>query len=218
MIALAISGIVVTCLFAVYDRTLEVGEQVKKQAGVEQNARMIFSRLHKDLEGLYYRRSQNASSPGPYSFSAGGLPGGGGHLERDGVILMSFGSTTSLDFREASFPERRLFRVRYILRKSGHKERGAGTLLRSQLAFPAIREEPSRVTLSERVSDISATFVGASGREQTSWNSAARTARDGKHPLPTSVRVELTLRSGEGTKRTYVMRFALEGSGGDYDG
>jgi len=218
MIALAISGIVVACLFAVYNRTLQVGELVKDQAGVEQNARMILSQLHQDLEGLYYRRSQNASSPGPYCFRAGeGL-----EMTRQetgkGMVLLRFGSTTSLDFREVSFPERRLFRVRYILRETGQNGQGPGTLIRSQLAFPEIREEPSRITLSDRVSDISATFVDASGGEHSSWDSPARIDREGEPSLPKRVLVELTLRSGEGTERTYAMEFALNGSGGKENG
>ena len=218
MIALAISGIVVACLFAVYNRTLEVGEQVKDQAGVEQNARMILSQLHKDLEGLYYRRSQNASSPGPYCFRTGqGL-----EMSRQetgkGEVLLRFGSTTSLDFREASFPEQRLFRVRYILRETGRDGEGPGTLLRSQLAFPEIREEPSRIILSERVSDITAKFVDDSGREHSSWDSPARIDREGAPLLPKRMLVELTLQSGEGAERTYAMEFALNGSGGDENG
>jgi len=218
MIALAISGIVVACLFAVYNRTLEVGEQVKDQAGVEQNARLILSQLHKDLEALYYRPSQNASSPGPYCFRAGeGL-----EMTRQdagkGTVLFRFGSTTSLGFREAPFPERKLFRVRYILRETGQQEQGPGTLLRSQLPFPEIRDEPSRITLSDRVSDISIAFVDASGREHSSWDSPARIDREGEPPLPKRILVELTLQSGEGTERTYAMQFALDRSGKDENG
>ena len=218
MIALAISGIVVACLFAVYNQTLKTGEQVKVQAGLEQSARMIFSQLHRDLEGLYYRHSQNASSPGPYSFRGGEQAGMSRQEPRKGTPLLRFGSTTALDFQEEAFPEKRLFRVRYILRESGPEGEGPDILLRSQLAFPEIREEPSRLVLSNQVNDLSLTFIDSSGREQNSWDSLARLEQEDKPPLPKRMLLELTLQSKDGAERTYDMQFALNGSGEDEDG
>ncbi|MCF8030428.1 MAG: prepilin-type N-terminal cleavage/methylation domain-containing protein [Desulfohalobiaceae bacterium] len=218
MIALAISGIVVACLFAVYNQTLETGEQIKAQAGLEQSARMIFSQLHRDLEGLYYRPSQNASSPGPYSFRGGEQSGMSRQEPRKGSPLLRFGSTTALDFREESFPEKRLFRVRYILREAGPEGEGPNILIRSQLAFPEIREEPSRLALSNQVSDFSLTFIDSSGREQSSWDSLARLEQEDKPPLPRRIFLELTLQSKDGAKRTYEMQFALSGNGEDENG
>ena len=218
LIALAISGIVVACLFAVYNQTLKTGEQVKVRAGLEQSARMIFSQLHRDLEGLYYRPSPNASSPGPYSFRGGQQSEMSLQGSREGKLLLRFGSTTSLDFRGEAFPEKKLFRIRYILRKAAPEGEGPYTLLRSQLAFPEIREEPSRLALSNQVSDLSLTFIGSSGREQSSWDSLARLEQENKPPLPRRVLLKLTLQSKNGAKRTYEMQFALSGSGKDENG
>ncbi len=181
MIALAISGIVVACLFAVYNQTLEIGKDVKNQAGLEQSARMIISQLHRDLEGLYYRNSQNASSSAPYSFRGGKRSGMSLRETGEGKVLLSFASTTPLDFREEAFPEKRLFRVRYILRQTGPQEQGPGILLRSQLSFPKIREDPAHVALSDQVSDFSLSFMDSSDRERDTWDSTSRAAKEEKH-------------------------------------
>ena len=216
MIALAIAGIVVASLFAVYDKTLEVGEQVREQAELEQSARMIFQQLHKDFQGLYYRRSRNASSPGPYCFLGSeereALP-----LARNATALLRMGSTTSLDFQNATFPEGRLFRVRYLLEGSGSEE-GPQTLLREQLAFPGIRKDARRIALTDKVSRVGLSFVDSTGRSSREWYSARRLAGQQKAPLPKLVVVEMTLQSEEGTERTYSMRFSVNGSEGNAGG
>jgi prepilin-type N-terminal cleavage/methylation domain-containing protein len=211
MIALAIAGIVVACLFAVYGKTLDVGEQVRKQAELEQSARMIFQQLHKDFEGLYYRPSRNASSPGPYSFLGGGGRAARPESSRSSALLR-LGSTTSLDFEEERFPERGLFRVRYLLRSSGTGGEERFTLLREQLAFPEIREDSRRIALTDNVGELTLSFVDSSGGTRPSWDSAARSDRKEGAPLPRVVLVELTLHSGDGTERTYRMRFSVNGS------
>ncbi len=217
MIALAIAGIVVASLFAVYGKTLDVGEQIREQAGLEQSARMLFQQLHKDFEGLYYRPSQNASSPGPYSFLGAG-EGGTGVETSEVPALLRLGSTTSLDFKKGTLPRHKLFRVRYLLRGSSQGEDGTRTLLREQLAFPGIRDSAERVALTDNVRELELSFVDSEGRSTRSWNSADRMGQKEKPSLPKMVEVRLTLQSGEGTERTYRMQFSVNGSGGNDGG
>ncbi len=216
MIALAIAGIVVASLFAVYDRTLEVGEQVREQTGLEQSARMIFMQLHRDLEGLYYRESENATEPGPYAFLGG--EDAGRRQTRGATTILRLGSTASLGFARQTFPERGLYRVRYLLRGSDTGEEAPRTLVREQLPFPGIREDARRIALANNVSEVEIAFVPSGGGSRSSWSSAGGRDGENRPPLPQSVVFEMVLQSEGGTERAYRMRFAVNGSVSNEDG
>ena len=141
LVALAIVSLVFTSLFAVFDKVLDVADQVEQRKALTQTGRLVLMRLSSDLESLLrpekeapqQKNTQNTTGKGSWrAFQAESLPETGlGSAEN--ATLLSFATSSGLEFN-STWPSHSLYRVEYIVEPLQEEDRYR--LLRRQRTFP----------------------------------------------------------------------------------
>jgi type II secretion system protein J len=202
MVALAIVAVLFTSLFAVFDQSMDVAEEVKTQTAVDQNGRLILHQLSNDLDSMYLPgKEQNATFQGQspdLEFMA------------ENATVLEFTTSAGLDFN-ATFPSNALYRVSYTLSPLPELEPRRFRLLRSQALITGngtVPETRTTLSLSKTVQNLQLEFIDPELIDpDRSWNSddLAQETR----PPPAEVRIRLSLAGPSGREQTFSMARSL---------
>jgi type II secretory pathway component PulJ len=203
MVALAIVAVLFTSLFAVFDQSMDVAEEVKTQTAVNQNGRLILHQISNDLDSMYL--------PGEKEHNAI-FQGESPDLEflTDNATVLEFTTSAGLDFN-ATFPSNALYRVRYTLSPLPEQEPRRFRLLRSQALITGngtVPETRTTLSLSKTVQDVQLEFIAPEQIEPAqSWN-VDELAQE-TQPPPAEVRIRLSLSGPTGREQTFSMTRSL---------
>ena len=203
MVALAIVALLFTSLFAVFDQSMDVADQVKSTSSMDQNARLILRQIANDLDSLYIPQER-----GQHFDFQGQSP----ELEFmvDKSTVLEFTTSAGLDFN-ATFPSRSLFRVSYILAPISDMESRRFSLLRSQALVSGngtVAETRTSLKLAETVTDLQLTFLDPEQIDPAqSWNKDDLVQET--QPPPAGVRITLVLSGPSGREEPFELTRSL---------
>ena len=203
MIALAIVALIFTSLFAVFDQSMDVADQVKSTSSMDQNARLILRQISNDLDSLYISQER-----GQHFDFQGQTP----ELEFmiDNSTVLKFTTSAGLDFN-ATFPSRSLYRVSYILAPISDMETRRFSLLRSQALISGngtVAETRTSLQLAKTVTDLQLTFLDPEQIDPAqSWNMDDLVQE--KQPPPAGVHITLVLSGHSGREGTFELTRSL---------
>jgi len=215
LVALAVAGIVLSALFAVYARVMDAAEQVQSRAEAVHTARLGLGQVARDLDSVYL--DGNATGNQTESRMAGNeawntfqgktpeLP-----MTSEKTIVLSFPACTSPSVSD-SFPGQSLYRIVYFLKQEGSGSKLAA-LQRRQIPLPYIQSQSadtedhgSTVTVMENIKQLSILFLekpGSGGRK--SWGEGS--GRFEQTPaLPAAVRLEFLIQDRQGKEHRLQM-------------
>jgi type II secretion system protein J len=191
LVALALAAIVATSVFAVFDRTLDVGGEIEESVPALQMLRMTLDRLATDLHCLAFPggsgRDNATGEQAGNIFGFQGVSPDSAFFPEDngsGVVLLAFSTWSCLD-TGTEIPRGRLNRVEYVLRQ----DFGRMVLVRKERIFarmPSCKAVGS-VELADGVQDVRLVFVDRQGMTHDEWNMEEE-GRD----LPAMVRCRLS--------------------------
>lgn len=204
IVALAIVALLFTSLFAVFDQSMNVADQVKNQSSLDQNARLILRQVANDLDSLHLPQKKDqdfgfqGQSPEP-------------EFMVDNSTVLEFSTAAGLDFN-ATFPSQSLYRVSYVLSPLGESEPRQFRLLRSQVLLSGngtVPETRTTLTLSKTVRDFQLEFVDPERIEPaSSWN--AEDLLQETLPPPAEVRIRLSLFGPSGREQGFELACSLK--------
>jgi len=205
MVALAVAGLVLTALFAVYSTVMDAAESVQGRASAMHTARLALARLSQDLDSVHTTWNATDERPGdqparipPWQTFEGASPAL--PLNDNNATILAFPTTSGLDF-SGSFPGHTLYRVIYTLnRAGGDTPEELYTLQRKQVPFPYLRDETrgvrpggTRLTVMNRIKELSLRFITqGSAPPKDAWSPEEQSSPK-QAPFPDAVRVELIL-------------------------
>jgi prepilin-type N-terminal cleavage/methylation domain-containing protein len=215
LVALAVAGIVLSALFAVYARVMDAAEQVQSRAEAVHTARLGLGQVARDLDSVYL--NGNATGNQTESRMAGNeawntfegktpeLP-----MTSEKTIVLSFPACTSLSVSD-SFPGQSLYRIDYFLKQEGTGSKLAA-LQRRQTPLPYIQiqsadteDHGSTVTVMENIKQLSILFLekpGSGGRK--SWGRGSERFKQ-TPALPAAVRLEFLIQDRQGKEHRLQM-------------
>lgn len=206
MVAVTIAGIVFAGLFAVFDKVLNVADQVSRQANLVQVGQRIVGQISNDLDSFYYptQTGDTANATSHFRFS-GRSPGADGI--QGNVTVLELATASSLSF-EGDFPARCVNRVSYVLEPSGSEAPGTREryrLVRTQTPcadVPGNARKSRSITMSTRVGSMKLAFLGGQDRmPRASWNGGSFGVEERKPPR--AVRIELTIVNDRGNRERF---------------
>jgi prepilin-type N-terminal cleavage/methylation domain-containing protein len=205
MVAVTIAGIVFTGLFAVFDKVLNVAEQVSRQTNLVQVGQRIALQISNDLDSFYYPANATNGSNATARFDFTGRSPDVEGAESNATVL-EFATASSLSF-EQGFPVRRINRVSYVLAKipsNGPHSAERYRLLRKETPFadvPGDARKPRSMTMSNRIGSLELAFLGR-GQEmpKTSWNADGFGEQSQEPPRAVRVVFEIASDSGDGER------------------
>ena len=204
MVALAIVALLFTSLFAVFDQSMNVAEQVKNQSSMDQIARLILRQVANDLDSLYLPQSKDQDF---------GFQGQNPEPEFmvDNSTVLEFSTTAGLDFN-ATFPSQSLYRVSYVLSPRADSQPRQFRLLRSQVLLSGngtVPETRTTLSLSKTVRSFQVEFVDPEQIEPAqSWN--ADDLIQETQPPPAEVRIRLSLFGPAGREQDFNLACSLK--------
>jgi len=203
MVALAIVAVLFTSLFAVFDQSMDVAEEVKTQSAVDQNGRLILHQMSNDLDSLYLPGDKDKNAT---------FQGRSPELEfmADNATVLEFTTSAGLDFN-ATFPSNALYRVSYVLAPIPDVEPKRFRLLRSQALLTgngSVPETRTTLSLSKAVQDVQLEFIDPEQIDPAqSWN--ADDLVQETQPPPAEVRIRLSLSGPSARERTFSLARSL---------
>ena len=199
LIAIAILALVMSSLYGAYSGTLETTEMVESARDVDQAARLALMQMVDDFSSLYYKKAEGESENSPFHFQ------GGTEAEGEGGTVVEFASTSHLGF-DGSFPNLRINRVSYVLKKQEDNQKYS-RLVRMELPFVDLsgEREETAVELADTVESLTLTYVNGDGETLSQWDSKAA---ETEGLLPRLVRIRLQL-AGE-KARVFATTVAIQ--------
>jgi len=188
LLAVFIASIVLSVLYASFFQVLKAKEKVEEELELYHEARIIFSKMTKDIATAFPRGSVNSESlSAAYPFFLGSEDG-----NHSSITFTSLSRTPAKDVKESDQTE-----ISYFLEPAEDAPE-LFALMRRDNPTIGNDEGGTQYAISERIVGFKVSYLGAASIESENQELAFEWNSDEQSSLPRAVNINLTMRNPRG--------------------